>query len=247
VEPSSGKIWLIDAGPDLREQLHHLCGQPVAEKPPEPAGLSGIFLTHGHIGHYLGLAQLGREVMGTRGLPVHVLPRMRRFLKASGPWSQLIRLGNIELRDLEAGAPARLAPRLSLIPLAVPHRAEFTETAAFHIQGPARSVAYIPDIDAWDEWETPLESLLARVDRAYLDGTFYGDGELPPLRRAEVPHPRIEQTLALLAHLPPSERSKVRFFHLNHTNPALQPESQASRVIAAAGCGVAVEGEITAL
>src|SRR5947209_14989246 len=44
--------WLIDATPDFASQLHSAGGR-----------LDGILLTHAHIGHYLGLAQLGREAM----------------------------------------------------------------------------------------------------------------------------------------------------------------------------------------
>jgi len=62
-----------------------------------------------------------------------------------------------------------------------------------------------------------------------------------------VPHPFIVESLARFAPLPRSERAKVRFIHLNHTNPALHPDSPAHRQIEAAGCGVARIGEQFAL
>ena len=37
--------------------------------------------------------------------------------------------------------------------------------------------------------------------------------------------------------------NKVRFLHLNHTNPALDPESEATRAIKKAGHHVARQGE----
>ena len=43
--------------------------------------------------------------------------------------------------------------------------------------------------------------------------------------------------------LPDKERAKVRFIHLNHTNPALRPQSEARRIIEAAGFRVAEEEE----
>ena len=43
--------------------------------------------------------------------------------------------------------------------------------------------------------------------------------------------------------LEPNEKSRIRFIHLNHTNPALQPGSSARRAIEAAGFHVAEEGE----
>ena len=63
-DPLSGERWLIDASPDLPVQLHALDASlgPDISLP----ALSGVLLTHGHIGHYTGLMYLGRESMGTR-------------------------------------------------------------------------------------------------------------------------------------------------------------------------------------
>ena len=80
----------------------------------------GVLLTHAHIGHYLGLAQLGREVMGTRGVRVYAMPRMRAFLEHNGPWDQLVRLGNITIEPLEDGHEARLNERIAITPVTVP-------------------------------------------------------------------------------------------------------------------------------
>lgn len=46
-----------------------------------------------------------------------------------------------------------------------------------------------------------------------------------------------------LAGLPARERAKVRFIHLNHTNPALVEGGEAARAIERAGCRVASQGE----
>ena len=45
------------------------------------------------------------------------------------------------------------------------------------------------------------------------------------------------------AKLPAAERAKVRFIHLNHTNPALVPGSDAQRAIESAGMRLAAQGE----
>jgi pyrroloquinoline quinone biosynthesis protein B len=240
VDPGTHQRWLIDATPDFREQLRRL--DEVAPAGSSP-GLDGIFLTHGHIGHYTGLMQLGREVMGAKGVPVYAMPRMRKFLETSGPWDQLVKLGNISLRSLATTGPIILNDRLSVMPLLVPHRDEYTETVGFVIRGPSHAVLYLPDIDKWDKWSTPLTEALAGVDVAYLDGTFYSDGEIPGRNMAEIPHPFVVETLALLAPLPLEQRAKVRFIHLNHTNPALNSAGNASRQLSEAGLLVAVEGE----
>jgi pyrroloquinoline quinone biosynthesis protein B len=44
------------------------------------------------------------------------------------------------------------------------------------------------------------------------------------------------------AKLPAGERSKIHFIHLNHTNPALAPEGNASRKIETSGMRIARQG-----
>ena len=46
--------------------------------------------------------------MGTQGVPVYAMPRMLEYLSSNGPWSQLVSLGNIDLRRLEHDTPIRL-------------------------------------------------------------------------------------------------------------------------------------------
>ena len=232
VDPATHRRWLIDATPALPEQLRKLDGA-------SPGGLDGIFLTHAHMGHYTGLMYLGREVMGTRDVPLHVQPRMATFLRENGPWKQLVDLGNVRL---SVGSRWQLSPELSVQAIPVPHRDEFSETVAFVIRGPTRAVLWLPDIDRWDGWDAALEATLASVDAAWIDGTFWADGELKR-DMAEVPHPRIRETVARLSVLAATERAKVRFVHLNHTNPAWDPASTQALSIVAAGIAVATEGE----
>ena len=171
---------------------------------------------------------------------------MSAFLSANGPWSQLVGLKNIRLRELTAGTPVALGERIQITPFLVPHRDEFSETVGFLVRGPSKSIAWLPDIDKWERWDRPVEDLIASVDRAYLDGTFYADGEIPR-DMAEVPHPFIQESMERLQPLSQALRSRVRFVHLNHTNPALDPTSKATETIDTAGFGVARWGEQTPL
>jgi pyrroloquinoline quinone biosynthesis protein B len=207
VDPSTHEQWMIDATPDFPGQLHMLGGK-----------ITGILLTHAHIGHYLGLAQLGREVIGAHDVPVYAMPRMREFLEHNGPWDQLVKLHNIDLRPLAEGVPVQLNAHISVTPILVPHRGEYSETVGFIVKGPSRSVLWVPDSDRWEH----IEELIARVDVAYIDGTFYDARELPGRSLAEIPHPLIRDSIARFSSLPPHERSKVRFVHLNQSNPALR-------------------------
>ena len=211
VDPISNQRWMIDATPDFAEQLSML----------DDHKLDGILLTHAHIGHYLGLAQLGREVMGTHDLKVYAMPRMRAFLEHNGPWDQLLRLHNVAIESLQDGREVKLNERISITPLIVPHRDEYSETVGFIVRGPARSILWIPDIDKWERWSTPIESVVARVDVAFLDGTFHDAGELPGRDLSEIPHPLMIETMKRLR----ASAAKVRFIHLNQSNPALRDPS----------------------
>lgn len=243
VEPETGRRWLFDCSPDFPEQLRTLDAvAPVTERP----GLAGIFLTHAHVGHYTGLMYLGHEVMGASDVPVYAMPTMSGFLKTNGPWSQLVRYKNIALRELEDGVAVTLGSDLRVIPLRVPHRQEYSEVVGYRIDGPNRSVLFIPDIDSWREWDdqgTRIEDLIRDVDVAYLDGTFYANGEIPGRDMSAFPHPFITTSMDRFATLPAGERSKVRFIHFNHTNPALVDTTEARRTIVSRGYRVAEELE----
>lgn len=245
VDHRDGHRYLFDATPDLREQLEWLDTHDPKRTPG--LGLDGIFLTHAHIGHYAGLMFLGRESAATQSVPVYAMPRMAEFLKSNGPWSQLVSLNNIALKPLAERMPEEFAPGLTAMPIRVPHRDEYSETVGFVIAGPDGKALYLPDIDNWEDWERDiglrLEDMIRQVGAAYIDATFYDDGELPPGVAAKVPHPRIVQTMARLAALPPELRSRVRFIHLNHTNPARFADSPARKAILAQGFGIAALGE----
>jgi pyrroloquinoline quinone biosynthesis protein B len=245
VEPQTGQRWLIDATPDIREQMERAEGHPAnrGAAGARPPLVDGIFLTHAHIGHYLGLAQLGREAYGAEGVPVWGSAQMVDFLSRNAPWDQLVRLGNIRLERFAAAQVITLSPRLAIVPLAVPHRSEYTDTHGFALRGPNRSLLYITDIDKWERWDRPIEEVVKITSAALLDGTFFADGEIPGRSMADIPHPFIAESLRRFAALPEGERRKIAFTHLNHTNPAADPASAARKQIEAAGMRVAEDGE----
>jgi pyrroloquinoline quinone biosynthesis protein B len=241
VDPVSEQRWIIDATPDFRDQLRLLDSKaPVEAKP----GIDGILLTHGHIGHYAGLVHLGREVMGTKEIPVYAMPRMKAFLEDNGPWDQLIKLNNITLKELHDGLTVQLNDRVSITPFLVPHRDEYTETVGYRVDGPSRSAIYISDIDKWDRWDESIIDKISEVSAAYLDATFYTEGEIPGRSMKDIPHPFIEESMQLFDSLPPTEKAKVHFIHFNHTNPVLNPDSDARKRVEDAGYHVAEQLEI---
>jgi pyrroloquinoline quinone biosynthesis protein B len=236
VDPQSHQRWIIDATPDFGSQLRTL--DEAAPRTATSPLLDGILLTHAHIGHYLGLAQLGREVLGAHSVHVYAMPRMREFLAHNGPWDQLVTLHNIEITPIEDGVEVALNERIHVTPIRVPHRDEYSETVGFIVRGPSRSILWLPDIDKWERWSTTLESVLARVDVAYIDGTFYDASELPGRDLREIPHPLMMETLSRLAASP--MLAKVRFIHLNQSNPVLRG-SRAGVVVARDGERVSID------
>lgn len=248
-DPRSGARWLLDCGPDVREQVELARGHPLTRRDEGPRSplFDAIFLTHAHVGHYAGLVHLGREAYGARDLPVYASQRMAELLANDGPWSLLADTHAIELRTLEPSVEVALAPDLTLTPLAVPHRDEFSDTLAFVVRGPRRALLYLPDVDKWERWERPLEDALASVDVAWIDGTFFDADEVPDRDMAEIPHPFVVETLARLEAAPAELRARVAFTHLNHTNPAADPAGEAARRVRASGCRVAREGDVVEL
>lgn len=237
IDPVSQEKWLFDATPDFTEQL-----QLLNQTAQNQASISGIFLTHAHIGHYTGLMHLGREVMGATKTKVFAMPRMKTFLENNGPWSQLVNLQNIDIQPIEDSKEVVLNERIKVVAFRVPHRDEFSETVGYKIITPNKTLIFIPDIDKWQKWNQNLAEVVKATDVVLIDGTFYQDGEIDrPM--SEVPHPFITETIDLLKDLPKNQRNKVRFIHLNHTNPVLQPNSIEQQKVISQGFNVAKQGQ----
>lgn len=222
VDTRYNKWYLFDATPDMPTQIYQLRQHVPFENTGMP---DGIFLTHAHIGHYTGLMFLGKEASNASQVPVYAMPRMKSFLEDNGPWSQLVDLQNIVLKDLSADQKVDLTPNLKVTPLMVPHRDEFSETVGFVITGPKKKVLFIPDIDKWGKWDRSILEMLSEVDYALIDGSFYDAEEIPYRDMSEIPHPFISESMQLFKNLSFKEKQKVYFIHLNHTNPVLNPDS----------------------
>lgn len=230
LDPAAGKRFLIDATPDFAAQMERLGGLPDA-----------ILLTHAHIGHYLGLAQLGREVLDARRVPVYATPSMARFLRENGPWKRLVALENIVLHEIAIGAPFALTASLRATAIQVPHRDEDSDTVAFLVEGPSKKLLWLPDIDKWEKWDRKIEEMLLDPRlMAFVDGSFFSADEIPGRSQAEIPHPLVPETMARFGASPPHGR--LFFVHLNHTNRLLW-DAAAVKEIERKGFDVAREGQ----
>lgn len=237
IDLDQNKYWLFDATPDFKAQTRWIESQWEVE-------LAGVFLTHAHVGHYTGLSQLGREIIGASNLPVYAMPRMKQFLEENGPWDQLVQLKNIRLIPLEADSVLQISENATITPFLVPHRDEYSETVGYKIVGEKKEAIFIPDIDKWQKWGRDLAKEITKVDLAFIDGSFYKNGELPDRDMSTIPHPLVIESMALLNTLGLSDRQKVHFLHMNHTNPLLQEHSAAKDSVKQRGFHVAVEGSI---
>lgn len=237
VSPKDKKKYLFEATPNFPEQLYQLEKQA----PTSQFTLDGIFLTHAHIGHYTGLMFLGHEAAGAKNVPVYAMPRMAKFLAKNGPWEQLVKYENIILKPLQHQRAVDLST-LKVIPFLVPHRDEYSETVGFKIIGPNKSAIFIPDINKWTQWNVSLADEIATVDYALIDAAFYADGELPGRDMSKIPHPFVTETMETLKNISQTEKNKVWFIHMNHTNPLLNLNSDESKYVRAQGFNIALEG-----
>jgi pyrroloquinoline quinone biosynthesis protein B len=236
VDTERGAAWLVDASPDLPVQLETVrdaLGGPRRSGIP----LSGVLLTHIHMGHYWGLGHLGKEGMMPRGLPVRGPPRTTRFLSENRPFKDMVEAGALDVRSVTPGEELLLCEGVSFKPVAVPHRDDFSDTVAWLVKGPRETLLYAPDMDYLIE--TFLD-LVARVDMAIIDGTFYTRDEIPGAM-GTVPHPPVVETMEALR--PALEGgARVAFTHLNHTNPLCDPRSAEFEHVVSSGYGVVLDG-----
>ena len=233
----NNESYLFDASPDINEQLNFM-GDRIKKD------LKGIFLTHAHIGHYTGLMYFGREALNSRLINVYAMPRMKKFLEKNGPWSQLVELQNISIKQISNNSKISIDPNVIVQPIEVPHRGEFSETVGYKIYGPNKTLLFIPDIDKWYLWEKSIIDEIKKVDYALIDATFYDSKEVNYRDVSEIPHPFVVESLELFDPIKQKEKNKIFFIHLNHTNPLLNDNSEEYQYIINKGYNVAKEGMV---
>lgn len=207
IDPLEKKYWLIEASPDFPSQCKILKSTAGFNHKETP---NGIFLTHAHIGHYTGLMYLGKESMNSVNIPVYAMPKMEEFLTNNGPWSQLLKIQNIKLCKINSEEKIQLSRTISITPFLVPHRDEFSETVGYKIEGPKKTILFIPDIDKWEKWGKELVKEIKKVDLALLDCTFYDSKEINNRNISEIPHPFVTETMWLLENEPKNQKSKIK-------------------------------------
>jgi pyrroloquinoline quinone biosynthesis protein B len=200
-------------------------------------GINGIFLTHGHIGHYLGLVQLGKEVCDARTIPIFATKKMIKFINANKLLKTLIHNRNIRTVAIEHGKGINIDDNLTITPILVHHRLDFTDTVGYFISGPNKHILYAPDMDSITK---PVLEFVRRADIVFIDGTFYQNDELLPRRDIRsISHTPILESMKVLS--PYVKNTRIFFIHFNNTNPFIQSDSTEANYVKGMGFNLTPE------
>jgi pyrroloquinoline quinone biosynthesis protein B len=251
VRGDDGPWFLVNASPDLREQLEALA-DPVRDD-VRAAPVAGVLLTDAEIDHTAGLLLLRESVTPVR---VYGEPGIERALRQGYPvLSMLERYCGLEWQTLQPGQAHPLeGSTLTVEPFDVggdaPRYLEGTgmELGAsglvFRDGSGGGVVTYAPGLARLDE---DVLARFAASDLVLVDGTFWRDDELALLgisaRTAgdmgHVPLSGPGGTLEALARL---ERPRKALVHINNTNPILLEDSPERAAVVRAGVEVAYDG-----
>lgn len=251
---ADGAHWfLLNASPDVREQLRWL---PAAPTGARHVPFEGVLVTDAELDHSLGLALL-REA---RHLPVYATPTVTRVLEEDSrilavtrafaevpvqPLAPGVRTA-LRLRD---GRPSGLEVEPFLVPAGPPRFARVhaddhtigvlvTETAT------GRTCAFVPGCGGIDD---ALAATLARADLLLFDGTFWRDDEMIALGLGDRTARQMDHlpvggpggSLERLAALPCAQKV---YTHINNTNPMLLHASPERRELERAGMRIGTDG-----
>jgi pyrroloquinoline quinone biosynthesis protein B len=248
IRGDDGPWFLVNASPDLPEQLEALAAPPVdgVRSPP----IAGVLLTDAEIDHTAGLLLMRESatplrVLGEAGIEralrhgYPVLPMLERYCGAV--WQTLERGraqpldgSSLAVEPFAAGgdAPRYLGPDVEL------------EASGLVFSDTGGTITYVPGLARLDD---TVIARLAASDLVLVDGTFWHDDDLARLglsdRTArEMGHTPLAGpggTLEVLAGL---ERPRKVLVHINNTNPILLEDSPEREEVVRAGVEVAYDG-----
>jgi pyrroloquinoline quinone biosynthesis protein B len=248
IRGDDGPWFLVNASPDLREQLEALAAPPVggARTPP----VAGVLLTDAEIDHTAGLLLMRESakplrVIGDAGVEralrggYPVLAMLERYCGAE--WQTLERGrrqpldgSSLAVEPFAAGgdAPRYLGPDVAL------------EASGLVFSDASGTVTYVPGLARLDDG---VVARLAASDVVLVDGTFWEDDDLTRLGLSDrtardmghTPLAGPDGTLAVLAGL---DRPRKVLVHINNTNPILLEDSPERAQVVRAGVEVAYDG-----
>jgi pyrroloquinoline quinone biosynthesis protein B len=217
IRGSGGPWWLVNASPDLRQQLEALDRPDGVRASP----IAGVLLTDAEIDHTAGLL-----LMRESGSPLRVYgdPAIEQALRPT------------LLRMLERFCGVEWHPPGPIEGLAVE---PFSSGLVF--RDGSSVFTYAPALARLDD------DVLARFeasDLVFVDGTFWFGDDLArqgisQRTAADMGHVPLTESLPALAGL---KRPRVVLVHINNTNPILLEDSPEREQVVRAGVEVAYDG-----
>jgi pyrroloquinoline quinone biosynthesis protein B len=246
VRSADGPWFLVNASPDLRQQLETLEARHAGGVRAPP--VAGVLLTDAEIDHTAGLLLLRESA-----LPVRVFGAagVRRALTDGYPVLPMLqRYCGAEWQTLEPGRALSLDPALTVEPFPAGGDAPrylpgvALEASGLVFRDDGAVVTYVPGLAAWDD------AVIARVaasDLVLVDGTFWRDDELPRLgitdRTArDMGHVALSGPGGTLERLAGLDRPRKVLVHINNSNPILLEDSPEREAVVRAGVEVAYDG-----
>lgn len=256
IRTSEGPWFLVNASPDVRQQLEQLPYQPSTTVRSSP--VAGVLLTDAEIDHTTGLMIL-RE--SPEPLLVYSTDTVRQALTEGFPLLQVLKqYCGVTWRALEpdvcltlggnkgAGLAVetfRLAPKPpKYMAAGYATAGDWVVGLTFRDLSSGGIISYAPGIA---EWSAPLLERLAASDCILVDGTCWQDDELLALgistRTARaMGHLPLAGADGILAQLAMLSRPRKILVHINNTNPILRADSAARQAVEAAGVEVGYDG-----
>ncbi len=256
---ADGQDWvLINAGPDIRQQIQAFSALEPAHS-PRHTPISAVLLTNAEIDHVAGLLSLRESqplsLYASHQVQAWLLETNAMFRTVCAPprctWHGLEYGAAYDLIGVD-GQPSGLVYEAFVVPGRAPayllgRVSDWSEAAVgYRISDcrSGRSLVYVPGIKALDD---SVMAYLRNCDAFFLDGTCWTDDEMisvglaqkTSLSMGHIPMTGPDGSLAGLAAL-----DKVRkiYTHLNNTNPVLIEDSDQRRTVEAAGWEVAFDG-----
>jgi pyrroloquinoline quinone biosynthesis protein B len=252
-----GNRWfLLNASPDVREQLRCLPPRPAPESSVRRVPIESILLTDAELDHTMGiilLREAGRlPVVATKAV-TNILERDSRILETTRAFSDVpvtkLSLGQSVDLLCQDESPSGLSVEAFSVPAGVPRfatREEEGHTVGLMIRDDEQgtSFAFVPGCGGLDAL---LLERFAGVDALLFDGTFWTDDEMIALgvgtkTARQIDHLPISGpggSLEQLSALPCRHRV---YTHINNTNPTLIESSLERTTVTRTGMIVGFDG-----